>query len=215
MFLVKWSSELMLTFNFSSRKYLPQFWYRIFMFPSIIYIYIYIYIFFFLEWFNISAKCLSRIFSNYSSVWNILPFSSRKHLSRDFLFLLVHMPSSTPHHPHPGLKLPITSLPVGCILALVSWILFLGSLPHLTTSLLRAWWVFVSLRQRLWVLFFYYFTDFFKANSLASCFALLQKLANILRLAVLIHTSLQFLYSSSLWTPNSLPFFLPPAVASA
>lgn len=56
---------------------------------------------------------------------------------------------------------------------------------------------------------------FFKANSLASCFALLQKLANILRLAVLIHTSLQFLYSSSLWTPNSLPFFLPPAVASA
>lgn len=152
MFLVIWSSELMLTFNLSPRKYLPQFGYRIFMFPSV-----YIY----LEWFNIYAKCLSRIFFNYSNVPNVLPFSSRKPVSRDFLFLLGRVPSSTPHHPHPGLKLLITSPPVGCGLALASWTLFLDSLPHLMIFLLRAWWVFVSLRQRLWILFFYDFTDFF------------------------------------------------------
>ena len=173
MFLVKWSSELMLTFNLSSRKYLLQFWYKIFMFPSV-----YIY----LEWFNIYAKCLSIILFNYSSVPNVLPCSSRKPVSGSFLFLLGRVPSSTPHHPHPGLKLLITSLPGGYGLALASWTLFLDSLPHLMIFLLRAWWVFVSLRQRLWILFFYYFRNFFfKANFLASCLALLQKLANILR----------------------------------
>ena len=122
------------------------------------------------------------ILFNYSSVPNVLPCSSRKPVSWGFLFLLGRVPSSTPHHPHPGLKLLITSLPGGYGLALASWTLFLDSLPHLMIFLLRAWWVFVSLRQRLWILFFYYFRNFFfKANFLASCLALLQKLANILR----------------------------------
>lgn len=121
MFLVEQSGGLMHLLIFPRESACLSFSRVPFMFPSIT--------FFFLQCSNICAKCLSRISSNYSDVPNVLSFPPGENL-----FLEISVPvwarcsPALLHSPHP--RFIITSFLVRYILALVSWILFLGSLPH-------------------------------------------------------------------------------------
>ena len=120
MFLVEQSGGLMHLLIFPRGNTCLSFSIVPFMFPSIT---------FFLQCSNISAKCLSRIFSNYSNVPNVLPFPSGENLFPEISVPVWAMCSpALLHSPRP--RFTITSFLVGYILALVSWILFLGSLPH-------------------------------------------------------------------------------------